>query len=192
MRGKIRERIIRVLLNDPEGKLTGYRVAKLSKASYPWTHEFLRQLEQLKLIKATRVLNYRKLLNHWLKVHKPPKHRDYFLQNPLSVIKKTKLSYALTTYQGENLVQSYLFPSRVDIYIKEKDFKDWHRLIAKHGLVGKGNVRLLFEDDHVFYNLMEVKGLKVVSTPQLILDLLKEGGVCKEAADLLLKGWNNV
>jgi hypothetical protein len=93
----------------------------------------------------------------------------------------------LTTYQAENLVQNYLFPSRVDIYIKESDWEQWHDILSKKGLVGKGNVRLILSDEHVFYNSFEKDGLKVVSMPQLIIDLMNEGGVCVEAAELLIK-----
>ena len=55
------------------------------------------------------------------------------------------------------------------------------------GLVGKGNIRLLQADNHVFYSSFERHGLKIVSLPQLILDLFEEGSVCVEAAEKLLE-----
>ena len=73
----------------------------------------------------------------------------------------------------ETLTQHYLFPSRVDLYIKEEDIQAWHKLLTKHGLVGKGNIRLLLEDEHVFYSNIKKKGLRIVSIPQLILDFVK-------------------
>jgi hypothetical protein len=109
------------------------------------------------------------------------------VREPLKLLKNSKLPYALTTYQAENLIQNYLFPSRIDIYIKEDDWKQWHDMISKKGLVGKGNMRLLLADEHVFYKYFEKNGLKIVSTPQLIIDLMSEGGVCVEAAELLIK-----
>ena len=109
-------------------------------------------------------------------------HRD-----PLGMLKRTGLQYALTTYQAESIVQRYLFPSRIDLYIRKKDAERWHELIAREGLVGKGNVRLLLADEHVFYGSFERDGLKVVSLPQLIVDLFEEGGVCVEAAEKLLE-----
>jgi hypothetical protein len=72
-------------------------------------------------------------------------------------------------------------------YIKEEDWKQWHDIISKKGLVGKGNLRLLLAEEHVFYKSFEKDGLKIVSTPQLILDLMIEGGVCIEAAELLIE-----
>jgi hypothetical protein len=63
----------------------------------------------------------------------------------------------------------------------------WHNLIVTEGLVGKGNMRLLTTDPHVFYNSFKRQGLIVVSIPQLIVDLLEEDGVCTEAAEKLLE-----
>jgi len=109
-------------------------------------------------------------------------------REPLELLRKTELKYALTTYQAENLVQHYLFPSRTDLYIMEEEFSRWHDLIvATGGLVGRGNLRLLIADRHVLYNASKIQELTVVSLPQLIVDLLAEGGPCVEAARLLLE-----
>lgn len=85
------------------------------------------------------------------------------------------------------LTQRYLFPSRIDIYIKEQDKSEWHRILTKKGLVGKGNIRLLLDDEHVFYSNIKKNGLRIVSMPQLILDLLREEGVAVEAGQMLMK-----
>jgi hypothetical protein len=47
-------------------------------------------------------------------------------------------------------------------------------------------MRLLLADERFFYKAFEKNGLKIVSTPQLIIDLMIEGGVCVEAAELLI------
>jgi len=60
-------------------------------------------------------------------------------------------------------------------------------LMSKNGLVGRGNVRILVDDSHVFYGSLVVRDFSVVSTPQLILDLLVEGGPSVEAAEMLLE-----
>ena len=185
-RGIIRERIIRILLNNPKG-MTKYRIAKLAGSSYAWTHELLKNLEKQRLIKNTTVTNYQKLINYWKNIHSKPKHAEYMIQKPLDILKKTGMDYALTTYQAETLIQKYLFPSRTDFYIREKDLDSWHKKLSKHGLVGKGNVRILITDEHVFYNSSQKQGLNIVSLPQLILDLLEEGSICEEAANMLIK-----
>jgi hypothetical protein len=139
------------------------------------------------MIRDTKVIDYTKLIYYWKDCKVTPAKREYMVRNPLETLHKTKLAYALTTYQAENLVQNYLFPSRVDFYIKPKDKEKWHRLLSKEGLVGKGNTRMLILDDHVLYGSFKTKGLNVVSVPQLIVDLLAEGGVCVEAAEKLLE-----
>lgn len=186
-RGLIRERVLRILLNNPSGSLTKYRIAKLSEGAYPWIHELLKQLEKEGAIKGTMVKDFKKLVTLWQKWQVKPSRKEYMLRKPLEVLKNTKLQYALTTYQAENMVQNYLFPSRVDFYIDPKDREKWHRVLSKEGLVGKGNTRILIGDKQVFYNSFEKNGLRIVSVPQLIVDLLNEGGVCIEAAEKLLE-----
>jgi hypothetical protein len=182
----MRERIIRVLLNEPAGSLTKYQLAKKAECSFPWTHELLGKLEALELLKGTVVENYTGLLNYWLKVKIKPEKREYMHPDPLTLLKKARMPYALTTYQAENLVQRYLFPSRTDLYIKDQHAEKWHQLVTSEGLVGKGNLRLLIADAHVFYGSFQRQGLTIVCIPQLTVDLLEEGGVCTEAAEKLI------
>ncbi len=187
MRGKVRDRILRFLTNNPDGDMSKSEIARQTCATYPWVRKFLLNLEEMRLVKGTRVLDYTALLRYWQSVNIKNKYREYMVKEPLKRLKNSKLPYALTTYQAENLIQNYLFPSRIDVYIKEDDWKQWHDMISKKGLVGKGNMRLLLADEHVFYKAFEKNGLKIVSTPQLIIDLMIEGGVCVEAAELLIK-----
>jgi len=187
MKGKKRERILRVLFKNPDGSLTIYRLAKEAGCSHPWVIEFLKTLEHKKLVKKTRVIDAEGLFTYWLEINTYPPYREYNVQNPLYILEKTKLKYALTTYYAESLTQHYLFPSRVDIYIQEKDASTWHNLLIKNGLVGKGNFRILLDDNHVFYANSKKKKIRIVSAPQLILDLLREQGVAIEAAQKLMK-----
>lgn len=186
-RGRIRERVIRILLNEPTGKLTMYRISKEAKCSFPWVHEFLQKLEEKGLVNKTKVKDYTGLVKYWLEVKTKAEKKEYMHKDPLNLLKRTKLQYALTTYQAENIVQHYLFPSRIDLYIKANDTERWHELVTAEGLVGKGNLRLLIADDHVFYGSFKKAQLNVVSLPQLIVDLFEEGGVCVSAAERLLE-----
>jgi len=186
-RGRVRERVIRILLNEPTGTLTMYRISKEAKCSFPWVHEFLRKLEAKGLVNKTKVKDYADLIKYWLEVKTKADRKDYMHRDPLSLLKQTSVQYALTTYQAENIVQNYLFPSRIDLYISAEDAEQWHELITKEGLVGKGNLRLLITDDHVFYRSFKQRGLNIVSLPQLIVDLFEEGGVCATAAEKLLE-----
>jgi hypothetical protein len=190
VKGKKQERILRILLKHPEGSLSQYRIAKIAKeasCSHVWVIKFLRTLEQKKLVEKTKVIDVQGIFSYWLEISNYPLYREYNVQNPLELLKNTALKYALTTYYAESLTQHYLFPSRVDIYIEEEDIATWHKSLTKNGLVGKGNVRLLLEDNHVFYSNIKKKGLRIVSIPQLIFDLMREQGVAIEAAQMLMK-----
>lgn len=191
-RGQVKERIIRVLLNSQtdrpnEKRLTKYMITKLAKANISWVIEFLRSLEKQGLVEGTKVKDYRGLVKMWKDVRVEPEVREYMVRDILDLLKKTDMKYALTTYAAENLVQKYLFPSRTDFYIRADDLSKWHSLLAGNGLVGKGNVKVLIADEHVFYNSSVRDGLTVVSMPQLIVDLMTEGTVGGEAADMLLE-----
>jgi hypothetical protein len=59
--------------------------------------------------------------------------------------------------------------------------------MTKNGLYGKGNVRIIVTDEHIMYGKRSIDGLSIVSIPQLIVDLIKEGGPCQEAAEMLMK-----
>ena len=187
MKGKKRERILRVLLTHSDGSLYQFLISKEAGCSQPWTHSFLIRLEKKNFIKNNKILDIQGLFDYWLEINQYPLYRDYNIQNPLDLLKKTTLKYALTTYYAESLLQNYLFPSRVEIYIDENETLEWHKLLIENGLVGKGNFRLFLEDNHVFYHNIKKEGLYVVSIPQLILDLLREKGVAEEAGKMLME-----
>ena len=186
-RGRIRERVIRVLLNHPSGELTKYKLAKLADGAFSWVHDILKNLEKRGYVEKTKVKKYKELYSLWKDWKMPSTQREYMVREPLVILSTTNMKYALTTYSAENLVQGYLFPSRVDFYIDPADLKKWHLLLSEKGLVGKGNVRILMTDSHVFYNSFVKNGLMIVSIPQLIVDLLVEGVVAVEAAEKLLE-----
>lgn len=207
MKGWKKERIIRVLLNHPDGSLTMYRVAKEAETHHSWAIKVIKQLEKNGQVKGTKVINVPGLFDFWLSIHKKPRYREYHSARPIDILReaqdKQKLDFALTTHAGENVYQRYLFLSRYDIYMKAPaDLSAWEEIIVKKGgLRGGGNLRLIYDaDSHVFYKSMklgawvkegfrhpELWNFPVVSIPQLILDLMVEGGPCTEAADLLIK-----
>lgn len=187
MRGHKQDRILRVLLTGNR-ILSKNELSKKAECSRQWVILFLRKLEREKLIKGTKVINSIKLFKYWLSLYKKPKkYREYLIQNPLKILKKINLDYAITTYYAENVIQRYIFPSRLDVYIKEEDLQKWHKLLTEAGLYGKGNVRIIITDYHVMYNKRKINKLSIVNLPQLIIDLYKEGGPCEEAAEMLLQ-----
>lgn len=189
-RGFKKERILRVLLNHPDGELSKYRIAKEVDASEPWVLEYTGQLEQDGLIEDTTVLDPQALYEEWEDVRVTPNQLSVSLQQPMELLQETDLYYALTTYQAENLVQGFLFPSTTDFYIRPGQTKEWTEIIEDEGLLGGGNTRVRVTDDHVFDRTTRRDSHTVVSTPQLIVDLLAEGGPCAEAADKLIESFH--
>lgn len=189
-RGVKKERILRVLLNHPDGDITKYRIAKEVDASEPWVLEYTGKLEQQGLTEDTTVLKPRELYDEWQDVRVSPNQLSLSLQEPIDLLQDTNLDYALTTYQAENLVQGFLFPSTTDFYIRPEQAEEWTAIIENKGLLGGGNTRVRVTDDHVFYLTALRDDHSVVSTPQLIVDLLAEGGPCEEAADKLIDSFH--
>lgn len=192
-RGFNKERIIRVLLNHSEEKegLTKYRLAQLSEASEPWTRQYTEKLGDKGLIQGTTVTKPFELYREWLDTRIKPNQLQVSLQQPMELLEETELDYALTTYQAENLHQGFLFTSTTDFYISPNEIGDWLEIIEEKGLLGGGNTRLRVLDHHVFYNTQHRDGFTTVSIPQLILDLLDEGGPCRAAAEKLIQSYHD-
>ncbi len=192
MRGIKRERILRVVLESKE-PLSKNEISKRAECSRQWVILFLKELEKKGLVKKTMPINKKQMLEYWISISKKAKNsRNYMVQDPLPLLKESKMDYVLTTYQAENIIQHFLFPARIDIYIKESDLEKWHKLATEKGLYGKGNFRIIVEDTHVMYKKRIIDGFSIVCLPQLIVDLFKEGGPCEEAAQMLIKRFENV
>lgn len=191
-RGFKKERIIRVLLNHTGKEITKYRVAKLAEVSEPWCREYTKRLEEKELIRGTEAFDPRGLYDEWRKVRIKPNQLSVSLQNPMNLLRRTNLEYVLTTYRAENLQQGLVFPSITDFYVDRDEVEDWIKIVESQGMLGGGNTRIRLTDPHVFYNSQEIRGMKIVSTPQLILDLLEEGGPCEEATNKLIEKFHGV
>ena len=112
------------------------------------------------------------------------------LQSPVEIIQEADLTHAFTTYQAENAHQGFLFTSNTAVYVAPDDTEEWLSLIEKQGLIGGGNTEFRVTDNHVFYGAKTVNGLETVSIPQLIVDLLDEGGPCVKAAERLIETYH--
>lgn len=149
----------------------------------------IKQLESKGLVKGTRVSNYKGLIMEWAKRKVKFPSQRYMLKGIMDELRTSRMKYALTTYHAETLVNGYLFPTKTEVYIREYDFDQWHNALVKLGaMVGGGNITLKLYDDGVFYNSFTTKdGYTIVSIPQLIVDLVREGGVAMQAAEILIQ-----
>jgi len=190
-RGYKKERILRVLLSNKRD-ITKYRVAKEAEVSEPWCRDYTSRLEKKGLLDDTIVLNYEEMYSEWEDVHIKSSSIEVSLQNTLKMLRKSRSTYALTTYKAENLHRGFLFPSVTDFYISISEREKWLDIIEDKGLIGGGDTRIRLNDEHVFYGKEKADGFITVSIPQLILDLRIEGGPCKEAADKLIDRYHGV
>lgn len=185
-RGFKKERLHRVLLNHADGELSRYAIAKEADVSTSWAYDYLDQLEDEGLVEDTTVEEPRTLYDRWQETRIEPNAVRVSLQQPLETIRQSGLDFALTTAEAEQIHQGFLFASTTAIYVREDDIEDWLGLVAEMGLIGGGNTELRATDEHVFYNAQRVNGITTVSVPQLIVDLMDEGGPAVEAANRLL------
>lgn len=188
-RGIKTDSLFRILLNNPEGNLTKYRISTLARTEQIQVSLLLRQLEAKGLVRDTRVTDYRGLIMEWAKREVKFPTQRYMLKGIMDVLRNSVMKYALTTYQAETLVNGYLFPTKIELYIHQYEFDQWHNAFVNSGaMVGGGNVTLRLYDDGVFYNSFTTKeGYSIVSIPQLIVDLVREGGVAMQAAEMLIE-----
>ena len=176
-------RIIRHLLERPDGQWTRYGLAKAAGCSRQWVIQLLRKLEPRHLVNGTKVLDRMALARYGASISpKPERVADFFIQGPVAFLKERTSEYAITTYFGEDRVTHYLFPSRCDAYVTNDQFIGLGRDILGHGLLGRGNLRLIVPADPIIIKeARDVKGTRVVALGQLMIDLVKEGAVCEEA-----------
>ena len=191
-RGFKKERMLRLILNHPNGEFRKPELAEMVNASQGWVYSFTNGLEKQGYLEGTRVVECRPLYEEWLNTRIEPNALSVSFQQPMHFLEEeTQLEYALTTYQAENLVQGFLFASKTEFYIRPGQIHDWITIVEEEGLLGGGNTRIRVTDDHVFYNSQQRGSHSIVSTPQLIVDLLDEGGPCEEAAEKLIASYHS-
>lgn len=191
-RGFKKERLHRVLLNRSDGERSRYEIAKQADVSSSWAYEYLDQLENDGIVADTVVLDPSALYQRWRETRVEPNEVQVSFQQPLDRIREAGLDYALTTDEAEQIHQGFLFPSTTALYVREADIEDWLGVVETDGFVGGGNTELRATDEHVFYNVQTVDGVTTVSIPQLIVDLLDEGGPAAEAADRLMSRYHGL
>lgn len=181
-------RIIRRLLERPDGSWTKYALAKASGASQPFGVKVIRQLEKMGLVKGTKVTDMAGLARHGADIMpRPLLVVEFYVPEPVDFIRKHAKRYALTTYFAENQVTHHLFPTRCDAYVTGSALKELKKAVMKEGLIGNGNTRLIVPvDESIIDEARDIRGVLVVSLGQLMLDCVREGGVCMEAFELMV------
>lgn len=197
---KTTQDIIRVLLNEKDRKLTLRELASKAKVSLGMAVKIVSALESCRKISKKRgisIVSVPKLLNGWAyttSVYENAKLEFIAPERPQYLIKKIstilkKETYALTLFSATEIVAPYVAPDKVHLYILKGTEQKISGLFAKNGILPaeEGNIVCYIVDESHFYGSKEIRGLKIISFPQLYADLISYEGRGKEAAEYVLK-----
>ncbi len=196
---KTTQDIIRVLLNEKDKKLKLRELATKSKVSLGMTARIANALEScghLEKTRGIRIVNYEKLLKSWLytvSIRENEKVEFLTAERPQYMIKKIgellrKETYAFTLFSATEIVAPYVAPNKVHLYILKDKEKEISEIFFGEGIMPaeEGNIICYLVDKNHFYGSMETRGLKIISLPQLYVDLASYGGRGEEAAEYIL------
>jgi hypothetical protein len=188
-------KIIRVLLNNPGNTLSTRelaRAARVSPASCSKATNVLKRGGYVSKKPLIRVLKKDDLLYAWAyssPVSYCDEERFESLERPEYLLKKIadlgkETRYAFTGLAGAELVAPYVIPNEVHFYVGKESKTRWGELVEGNGIYPskKGNIHMLFAGQEVFHGWQDIGGVKVVSNPQLFVDLFS---LNREAAEYM-------
>ncbi len=197
---KTTQDIIRVLLNEKDKKLKLRDLASKAKVSLGMAVKVVNALESCSYLEKKRgikVINYEKLLKSWsytVSIKENKKIEFLTAERPQYVIKKIsellrKETYAFTLFSATEIFSPYVAPNKVHIYILKDKEKEISEIFIKEGIMPaeEGNIVCYLVDEKHFYGSQEIRGVKIISLPQLYVDLVSYGGRGEEASEQLLK-----
>jgi len=197
---KTTQDIIRVLLNEKDKKLKLRELANKAKVSLGMTVKIVNALESsghLEKRRGIRIVSWEKLLKSWsytVSVKENEKIEFLGAERPQYLIKKiskllSKEAYAFTLFSATEIIAPYVAPNKVHLYIPKDKEKVISKIFVKEGimLAEEGNIVCYLVDEKHFYGSKEIRGIKIISLPQLYVDLVSYGGRGEEAAENILK-----
>ena len=197
---KTTQDVIRVLLNEKDKKLRLRELAGKAKVSLGMTVKIVGALEStgyLKKKKGIEVLNWENLLKSWsytVSIKENKKVEFLAAERPQYLIKKfsnllRKENYAFTLFSATEIIAPYVAPDKTHLYIFEGDEKKIAETFLREGIMHaeQGNIICYLANQNHFYGCKEIRGAKIISLPQLYVDLVSYGGRGEEAAEMVLK-----
>ncbi len=195
------ERVLRVLLNNPNMTWKTEKLVKEANVSQGMVSKVKQRLDMMEWISVGRsgfqLLNWTDLLDEWQKQYRYSRNKVYNLyslkspetieQDIADYCRENNIPYALTMFSGASRVAPYTRFKRTYAYI-DTDIEFLKDALEMKTAPSGPNVTLLLPyDQGVFYGLKEYDGLPVVSPIQLYLDLINNKGRGEEAAQFLLE-----
>lgn len=202
---KSMEQIIRVLLNKKSVKLR--ELAKEANVPLSLTVKNTNALEKSRYIEKKvniHVINHIKLLKAWAyttsireidKIEFSAAERPQFIiKKTANILSKSNVKYAFTLFSALEILSPYVTPAETHLYILERDQEKVKKLFEKDSILPaqKGNAVCFLVNDNYFYNMQNIQGFNIISTPQLYVDLFSYGGRGEDAAQHLLEVVKNV
>lgn len=197
---KTTQDIIRVLLNEKYKKLKLRELANKAKVSLGMTVKIVNALEacgHLEKRRGIRIVNFEKLLKSWsytVSVKENKKIEFLGAERPQYLIKKVsgllrKEAYAFTLFSATEIIAPYVAPNKVHLYVLKGKEREISKIFVKGGIMPaeEGNIVCYLVDEKYFYGSQEIRGVKIISLPQLYVDLVSYGGRGEEAAEQILK-----
>jgi len=193
------ERVLRVLLNNPDKKWKMETLSKDADVSLGMSSKVKQKLEAMEWLESSKsgfkLLKWEELLNEWSKNYRYSKNtnidfyslkNETYIENQLSeYCKENNIKYAFTLFSGASKIAPFTRYKRINFYL-EKNTEAVKELLSLKPASSGPNVTISIPyDSGVFYNLKKYKGISVVSSIQLYLDLINFKGRGEEAARFL-------
>ncbi len=192
--------IIRVLLNEKDKKLRLRELAAKAKVSLGMTVKIVLALQSCRHLnkhQGIKIVNWEKLLKAWslsVSIYENEKREFLAPERPQYLIKKIgqllkSETYVFTLFSATEIVAPYVVPDKVHLYILRNEEKKISEILVKNGIIPaeEGNIICYLVDEKHFYGSQEVRGIKIISLPQLYVDLVSYGGRGEEAAEQVLR-----
>lgn len=203
-----RDRLLRAILGGtikgderPPRRPSLYAISKQADVAFSWVHKTVHQLEALGFLSTARgikVVDAAGAYRWWAQNRPRPVRHSFHILDQAGVAAKLRdagIDLAATTYFAENLYSRHLFPRRFDAYIEPGRLLEARKKILElGGLLGGSNFRLVEGDAHLLDESRTWteqmrrpdSGFLVAPLPQVVVDLIQEGGSASEAADILI------
>lgn len=190
-------RIVRWLLIDPRRPWTVAEMADRARVTEGFVSRTFKTLARDAYVdrmrRATRPRDPEGLLDAWAASKPQPeqvREAVSLLGGPEAVLRRIPTAspsdgYALTAEAAADQAAPYARYSQVELYVNDLA-EPWDELLELTVVPRGGNVILrLPPDPGVFDGAFEAQGLRVVSRPQLYVDLVRRGGAAADAAAML-------
>ena len=151
--------------------------------------------------RGIKIINWKKLLGSWTytaSIGENKKAEFLAAERPQYLIKKISNllkneGYAFTLFSATEIISPYVAPDNVHLYILNEKGDKISKIFIKADFIPaeKGNIICYLVNKSHFYGHLEIRGAKIISLPQLYIDLKSYGGRGDMAAEQIFKLMEN-